>query len=1250
MALFKTFLLIFAVLVFSSCLMDKGTIAIKNGGQKIFGAKTKMDKAEVTSIAVENNQIVINGKNLKYATQVQVTGNSISESFQIESISDSKIIANSLKNISFKIGAIFSLVISDSYGSATFSVTFELQDGAVTASKIHDMGASEGQVLKFSAGQWGPADLTGLSYAGNWDASSLVAPSLTPAGGDYYIVTNAGNTDLGGGAGTNTWLVGDWAIYNAVLGQWEKIANGSTVTSFNGRNGSVFPVAGDYDLAGLSDVDTTGISAGKILKYDGSKWVIDDDLSSGGAGSVSSAEIADGSIMDSDINVSANIAQSKIQNLSTDLASKLSTSGGVLSGSLDMGGNNIGNVGTVDGVDVSALNTQVTTNTSNISTNAGGILSNQNSISTNASNIATNTTAISTNSTAISGKFSSSDVDIDGNLSANSDSKVPSQKAIKTYVDAATGALTSSQWSTSGSDIFYNGGRVGIGTNTPLGPLHVLSTNAIYYDRLNNGGHLLFRRANGSTASPTGVLDTETLGRISFTGHDGTEYSTSSFAGIMGVATENWSATNKGSKLVFRVTPNGTTSEQYAMTINHDGNIGVGAIVPTEKLEVSGAVKATSFIGDGSQLTGINANTSSNDGDTVITADADSSGGGDIILKTGSSTRMTVKNNGMVGVGTSTPSKDIHISGSGTTNAPGIRLQNTSTNGADFQMVVTADGHGAGGNKFVLFDNNTSTSRFTVDDSGNVGIGVVNPTSKLDVAGTIKGQGLTLTTGQVYSSYAGNFIPLNLENTTGYSHARINGVEVGGITNATNEGYIKTSDNGRGMFLDANGIKFNVGVSNNVMQLDSLGRLGVGTNAPVSKLHVVDGDVRIERTNSASTALTLSKQDGNYAYLNFQQNGLRRWHLGVSAGVESGSQTGSDFYLNRADDAGTYLDTIFTIKRDSGYFGIGTTTPSEKLSVQGTTNLNGKKFKNVGSTTSVGRWIKIARIQHVNPVNSGETAQLVGNVKLQADYGDTGGTQYMADFSFGSRGTLRPILNEYGNAVFRASTEPDRVEWRIYTDTSGWHYVWMWQPEYSHFAHFEYIANNSTEYWTVEDPPGDYTQVWSSYGGIKQGSVLGDKIAIGTKTPSTWSALDVNGKIDADMVYTSDVDSTSVGTFTALTTWVSPASTKTVTVPEDGTYLLNYHARLFSDVATGMSWWKSRVYNVTTATSVLTTFGMNANYASNGDTTTSGTKIVALTKGDVLRIEYYVNTGATGTFHAGNVDGGQGITLLRVGK
>ena len=72
----------------------------------------------------------------------------------------------------------------------------------------------------------------------------------------------------------------------------------------------------------LSDVDTSGVATGKILKWDGTKWAVSDDLNGGGAGSVTSSEIADGTITDIDISDSAAIAQNKIAGLSASLAGK----------------------------------------------------------------------------------------------------------------------------------------------------------------------------------------------------------------------------------------------------------------------------------------------------------------------------------------------------------------------------------------------------------------------------------------------------------------------------------------------------------------------------------------------------------------------------------------------------------------------------------------------------------------------------------------------------------------------------------------------------------------------------------------------------------------------------------------------------------------------------------------------------------------------------------------------------------------
>lgn len=1310
--------------------MDKGSITISGIGDKILGAKTQMDKAKVFSVSIENNQLIIQGESLLSAKKVSVSGDSFSEEFSIESITSSKIVANGLNNISFKVGALFNLVISDSYGSATFSVTFELQDGAVTATKIHDMGAAEGQVLRFSAGEWGPADLTGLNYAGNWDASSLVAPSLSPSGGDYYIVTTSGATDLAGGPGTSSWLVGDWAIYNAVLGQWEKVANGSTVTSFNGRNGVVTPQDGDYSLSGLSDVDMAGASAGKVLKYDGTKWIMGDDLSGGGAGSVSSTEIADGSIVDADINASANISQSKILNLTTDLATKLPLTGGTLTGALDMGGNNIGNVGTVDGVDVSALSTSVGTNSSNISTNAGDILSLQTSVSTNATDIATNTTAIGT-------KFNSSDVDTDATLAADSDGKVPSQKAIKAYVDSAvsgvgatdfvkrdgtiamTGALDAStfgikfkdadsnyvtikannamsadlnfilpatngtngyvlstdgagnlnwiapttgsvtnvsvtaplqssggatpnlsmtqsssstngylsstdwntfnnkvatsrtingkslasdvtlvttdigegtnlyftdaraksasvvnstagsqtdqapsvasiksyvdtadatkvdktttvngkalssnvtlvtsdvaegtnlyftdaraknaavvnstagseadqaasvsamktyvtneidangKWVKTGSDIYYNGGNVGIGTATPTSLLNVAGSstetasgfpNFIHFvlDLDNTAPSATSNRGLQSTVNYNSALDstgtnasnvgyfvhnstanltrahategaivtmaggntTHAVGvRASYSAQTGTfenAYGVEVASGGVdanitngyGVYVKNVKGTNKWSFYA-----NDATAPSYFA-----GNVGIGIAAPTEKLDVVGNIKATSFIGDGSSLTGVNASGASNNVNSVITADADNNGTGDILFNTGTNTRMAITNAGKVGVGTTSPTKDIHISASGTTSGPGIRLQNTSTNGADYQMVVTADGHSNGGNKFILQDNNASLPRFTVDSTGNVGIGTASPAGLLHLE-KADASLLRITRGGVLNALLGdlgatNNGQLNLYDSTGTLGALVSsggtsyllGGNLGLGTNSPQQPlHIQSTSNipllvestdavarielkdptsSNSIVTSGGSLQFTTNgttASETRMTIDSTGNVGIGTTTPnaTNKLTV--------KSLGSATGIRVESEDGADAghlwpsWMTLKKSGTTTY-LGI--GLQDDGQQWNLVHHNdgsfRIQDVTASYANRFTITDVDGNVGIGSTGPVSKLSIVQTDDSahKGIRLTNSGNTASFGIYVDAANKTHLGAPTASPDAIVLDNSSGQVE-------------------------------------------------------------------------------------------------------------------------------------------------------------------------------------------------------------------------------------------------------------------------
>ena len=82
-----------------------------------------------------------------------------------------------------------------------------------------------GEVIKGNGlGGWtvGAPDYAGVVYKGVWNATTNAPdlPAATPAQGDYYIVSVAGTTSLGG---ITDWGVGDWAIF--IGSAWQKVDN-----------------------------------------------------------------------------------------------------------------------------------------------------------------------------------------------------------------------------------------------------------------------------------------------------------------------------------------------------------------------------------------------------------------------------------------------------------------------------------------------------------------------------------------------------------------------------------------------------------------------------------------------------------------------------------------------------------------------------------------------------------------------------------------------------------------------------------------------------------------------------------------------------------------------------------------------------------------------------------------------------------------------------------------------------------------
>jgi hypothetical protein len=118
-------------------------------------------------------------------------------------------------------------------------------------------------------------------------------------------------------------------------------------------------------------------------------------------------------------------------------------------------------------------------------------------------------------------------------------------------------------------------------------------------------------------------------------------------------------------------------------------------------------------------------------------------------------------NTGNVGIGTSTPAAKFDVNGvtriiSGS-NETQLWLANSAAK--SYGLFSTNNSSFFGGGKFVIYDNDDSASRLTIRKDGNVGIGIDNPTSKLEVIGT--GYFKNLLIGNEGAEFSGGKINLN---------------------------------------------------------------------------------------------------------------------------------------------------------------------------------------------------------------------------------------------------------------------------------------------------------------------------------------------------------------------------------------------------------------------------------------------------------------------------------------------------------
>jgi len=185
---------------------------------------------------------------------------------------------------------------------------------------------------------------------------------------------------------------------------------------------------------------------------------------------------------------------------------------------------------------------------------------------------------------------------------------------------------------------FTTGGLVGIGTTAPSEKLHVA------------GNIVLGSTANGyqEAGSKYIGLSYPSLGTDGYVGFQ--------FESVNAPApyNGNYSQNIKFYTHHYAAGTGGTPR----MTIQYDGNVGIGTTSPSQKLSVVGAVSASTYYGDGSNLTNIGSGSVAAAGsDSQLQYNNSGSFGGASRLYYNDTTNR-------VGIGTSSPAYDLDVSGS----------------------------------------------------------------------------------------------------------------------------------------------------------------------------------------------------------------------------------------------------------------------------------------------------------------------------------------------------------------------------------------------------------------------------------------------------------------------------------------------------------------------------------------------------------------------------------------------------------
>ncbi len=289
------------------------------------------------------------------------------------------------------------------------------------------------------------------------------------------------------------------------------------------------------------------------------------------------------------------------------------------------------------------------------------------------------------------------------------------------------------------------------------------------------------------------------------------------------------------------------------MRITGLGNVGIGTINPTSKLQVDGNVSVNGDI----LVNGTAGNIIFNSLDTSIeitrfagipfidfknnnTEDFDfriqQTGTNDMNFESSSTaTILFLEGSGNVGIGTTNPLFPLDVRGivSISAGSARIELEDTGVAGADWWILPSTGGNV---DRFRIYDAGAAEDRLVIDGTGNVGIGTSTPIAKLNIIGNVRVNG------------SGGAIDLSSSDGS-IEISRLAGSAFIDFKNVNNEDFdFRINQDG------LNSLNFQSSNAPTILYLDGLGNVGIGTTTPVGKLNVI-GDLNVTGTITASSII-----------------------------------------------------------------------------------------------------------------------------------------------------------------------------------------------------------------------------------------------------------------------------------------------------------------------------------------------------------------------------------------------------------